>query len=54
MSKIKVLATDENKDAHRQGYHDALDKQGNLYPNPVNDYQKEYNRGYKYGSAMAN
>ena len=39
-------------DAHKQGFDAGLYNTGSPFINPVNDYQKDYNRGYAAGSYM--
>ena len=52
MSRIKVLSSSKFKDAHEIGFRDGLSGDSNQYQKPVNDYHKEYNRGYKSGKLM--
>jgi hypothetical protein len=45
----KMRNNSEAHEAHMAGYNDGLDNQPNKYPEPINEYQKEYNRGYESG-----
>lgn len=49
----RVLAGNEYADAHSSGFYDGLQSKKNFYPVPINDYQKEYNRGYKSGRFLS-
>lgn len=37
-------------DAHKQGFNAGLHDTGQACKNPVNKYQKEFNRGHKSGA----
>ena len=41
------------KDAHYLGFNDGIENRNSMYPIPVNEYQREYNRGYKAGELLA-
>lgn len=43
----------ENDNAHYTGFNDGIENHDNMYPIPINDYQREYNRGYKAGLFMS-
>lgn len=36
-------------DAHKQGFFAGFHNDNVPYKNPINEYQKEYNRGYQSG-----
>lgn len=43
----------EYKDAHKQGFNDGINGIDNLYIIAINDYHREYNRGYKAGASLS-
>jgi hypothetical protein len=47
-----MITPKELHEAHMAGYNDGLDNQPNMYPEPINEYHKEYNRGFESGKRV--
>ena len=51
-NNYKLYHFENLADAHKSGFHAGLSGEQAAFKNPVNEYQKEYNRGHKSGSYL--